>query len=97
MTTDTSERGLERLICTALTGSPCDPGGVDAGAADAVHEQPATYGAGWICGNPRTTTANTAWTWPSSRPSCARRNRTPPSCWGWRRTCLLYTSDAADE
>ena len=26
MTTDTSERGLERLICTALTGSPCDPG-----------------------------------------------------------------------
>src|SRR5660398_307920 len=37
MTTDTSERGLERLICTALTGSPCDPGGVDAGAADAVH------------------------------------------------------------
>ena len=22
MTTDTSERGLERLICTALTGSP---------------------------------------------------------------------------
>ena len=27
MPTDTSERGLERLICTALTGSPCDPGG----------------------------------------------------------------------
>jgi len=52
MTTDTSERGLERLICTALTGSPCDPGGADAGAADAVHEQPATYGAGWICGSP---------------------------------------------
>ena len=25
MTTDTSERGLERLICTALTGHPCDP------------------------------------------------------------------------
>ena len=25
MTTDTSERGLERLICTALTGYPCDP------------------------------------------------------------------------
>ena len=24
MTTDTSERGLERLICTALTGNPCD-------------------------------------------------------------------------
>ena len=53
MTTDTSERGLERLICTALTGSPCDPGGADAGAADAVHEQPAAYGVGWICGNPK--------------------------------------------
>ncbi|MDE0630313.1 MAG: hypothetical protein OXH73_02300 [Caldilineaceae bacterium] len=25
MTTDTSEAGLERLICTALTGHPCDP------------------------------------------------------------------------
>lgn len=23
MTTDTTERGIERLICTALTGSPC--------------------------------------------------------------------------
>ena len=25
MPTDTTERGLERLICTALTGYPCDP------------------------------------------------------------------------
>ena len=25
MTTDTSERGLEKLICTALAGSSCDP------------------------------------------------------------------------
>ncbi len=25
MKTDTSERGLERLICTAMTGHPCDP------------------------------------------------------------------------
>ncbi len=49
MTTDTSERGLERLICAAMTGSPCDPGG---GLADAVGERPATYGAGWICGAP---------------------------------------------
>ena len=24
-TTDTSEEGLERLICEALTGGPCDP------------------------------------------------------------------------
>ena len=50
MTTDTSERGLERLICTALTGSPCDPG---AGPVESVHERPAIYGAGWICGAPQ--------------------------------------------
>ncbi|MBI1380668.1 MAG: DEAD/DEAH box helicase [Planctomycetaceae bacterium] len=49
MTTDTSERGLERLIFRALTGSPCDPG---AGREDAVQERPAAYGAGWICGRP---------------------------------------------
>ncbi len=49
MTTDTSERGLERLICTALTGSACDPGVVP---ADEVGERPAAYGAGWICGYP---------------------------------------------
>ncbi len=48
MTSDTTERGLERLICTALTGSACDPGV----AAEAVHERPAVYGAGWICGHP---------------------------------------------
>ena len=46
MTTDTSEKGLERLICTALTGANCDPpqGGL-------VRERPSTYGAGWICGD----------------------------------------------
>ena len=49
MTTDTSERGLERLICTALTGLPCDPGG---GPAATVGERPAVYGAGWIYGAP---------------------------------------------
>jgi type I restriction enzyme R subunit len=45
MRTDTSERGLERLICTALTGSPCDsppPG--------QLRERPAAYQTGWICG-----------------------------------------------
>ena len=48
MTTDTSEKGLERLICTALTGANCDPpqGGL-------VRERPSTYGAGWICGDPQ--------------------------------------------
>src|SRR5690348_15331626 len=46
MTTDTSERGLERLICTALTGAPCDPGA----PANVVKERPATYAAGWVGG-----------------------------------------------
>jgi len=48
VTTDTSERGLERLICTALTGAPCDPGV----PANRVQQRPATYAAGWICGAP---------------------------------------------
>ena len=48
MTTDTSERGLERLICTALTGLPCDRT-----PEYEVGERPAAYGAGWTCGNPR--------------------------------------------
>ncbi len=47
MTTDTSEKGLERLICTALTGAACDPA-----QEGAVHEQPSGDGAGWICGHP---------------------------------------------
>ena len=48
MTTDTSEKGLERLICEALTGAACDPtqGG-------AIAERPSSYGAGWICGDPQ--------------------------------------------
>ena len=47
MTTDTGEKGLERLIYTALTGHPCDlpqPGG--------VRERPPAYGASWTCGDP---------------------------------------------
>ena len=48
MHTDTSERGLERMICTALTGSPCDP---MTGPAEEVDESQVSYGgAGWICG-----------------------------------------------
>ena len=48
MTTDTSERGLARRICEALTGAPCDPsqGGM-------ARERPSSYGAGWICGDPQ--------------------------------------------
>ena len=34
MPTDTSERGLERLICAAMTGTPCDPGDRNAGDAN---------------------------------------------------------------
>ena len=46
-TTDTSERGLERLICKALTGDPCDPP-----ATGTVSEPPASYGGvGWSPGN----------------------------------------------
>ena len=49
MTTDTSERGLERHICTALTGHPCDPpkGGE-------LREPRVSYGGvGWTAGDPR--------------------------------------------
>ena len=50
MTTDTSERGLERLICTALTGSPCDPGTPQ---TKVVHEPGVPLlGSGWICWDP---------------------------------------------
>ena len=48
MTTNTSERGLERLICTALTGSPCDAALVPTG----LEGEAAAGGTGWICGAP---------------------------------------------
>ena len=49
MGTDTTERGLEQLICKALTGDPCDP------PADCtIGDPPAGYGGvGWSCGNHR--------------------------------------------
>jgi len=46
MRTDTSERGLERLICIGMTGLPCDTG------AGPVQEWPLVSGKGWICGAP---------------------------------------------
>ncbi len=47
MTTDTSEKGLEDLICAAFTGSDGRP------TPDGVaRERPASYGAGWIPGDP---------------------------------------------
>ncbi len=57
MTTDTTERGLERLICTALTGAPCEPGAPAAPLAapttdGEVHDPVPPYGGGgWICGS----------------------------------------------
>ena len=48
MTTDISERSFERLICTALTGRPCDA----AFAPTGLKGEAAAGGAGWICGHP---------------------------------------------
>ena len=48
MTTDTTERGLESLICASLTGTAIEP------AQDGrVRERPSNYGAGWIAGDPQ--------------------------------------------
>ncbi len=57
MTTDTTERGLERLICTALAGHPCDPpkpGELPQSTepSAAAGTPPATT-SGWTAGNPR--------------------------------------------
>ena len=49
MTTDTSELGLERSVCTALTGRPCDPPR-EGHVAEAARGD---GGTGWICGNPQ--------------------------------------------
>lgn len=49
MNTDTTESGLERLICTALTGQGCEPP-----VSGTVGELPVGYGGvGWSCGNHR--------------------------------------------
>ena len=47
MPTDTSERGLERLICTALAGDPCDP----PRSPTAAEEFKPWSGVGWIPGH----------------------------------------------
>jgi type I restriction enzyme R subunit len=46
MTTDTSEAGLERLICTALAGHPCEPAAPDTQAEPAM----GYGGVGWSAG-----------------------------------------------
>ncbi|MBI5872877.1 MAG: type I restriction endonuclease subunit R [Candidatus Omnitrophica bacterium] len=48
-TSDTSEKGLEKLICMALTGRPCDPAKSGSGVAEPV----VPYGGeGYIPGDP---------------------------------------------
>ena len=49
MTTDTSEKGLESLICAAMTGADCDT----AQGRTAGERRPSSYGVGWVCGDPR--------------------------------------------
>ena len=49
MTTDTSEKGLEALICEELTGDPCDPA-----QTPGPRERPSSsYRTRWVCGDPR--------------------------------------------
>lgn len=49
--TDTSEAGLETLICRALTGSDCTPRPI--GAQRVVSEAPVSFGGiGWLPGDP---------------------------------------------
>jgi len=53
MTTDTSEKGLERLICTALTGHPCEPLSVSSEPTTVSSGPSGTSGGnGWIGGLP---------------------------------------------
>ncbi|MAT54893.1 MAG: DEAD/DEAH box helicase [Saprospirales bacterium] len=49
--TDTSEAGLETLICRALTGTDCRPAALQPDAAHDVHEEP-YGGVGWLPGDP---------------------------------------------
>ena len=49
MTTDTSERGLETLICDELTGHGSDSAVRD---SNLVGDRAAVFGAGWVMGDP---------------------------------------------
>ena len=50
MTTDTTERGLERIICTALAGHPCDP---PPKGGERREPEARSGGTGWTAGDPR--------------------------------------------
>ena len=60
MTTDTSERGLERRIVALRTDAPI--GEADPGTSA---ERPATYSAGWLSGDPADYDRTSAWTRPN--------------------------------
>ena len=47
MTTDTSEKGLEDLICAGLTGYVRNPA-----PKGTIQQRPADYGPGWVHGDP---------------------------------------------
>ena len=49
MTTDTTEKGLESLICASLTGGAA----FESPQNGIVRERPSSYGAGWIQGDPQ--------------------------------------------
>ena len=88
MPTDTSERGLERLICTALAGHPCEPP-----AAGTVAEPSAGYGGvGWSGATSMTMTASTASIWYSSRPFYMPINPRPRHRWDCLKTARCAAS-----
>ena len=49
MTTDTTEKGLESLICAAMTEVATSP----LQGRTGVNERPASYATGWIQGDPQ--------------------------------------------
>ena len=49
MTTDTTEKGLESLICASMTEATTSP----LQGRTGISERPASYGAGWIQGDPQ--------------------------------------------
>ena len=51
MSTDTSERGLERLICMGLTGLPCDPPAEGTTERTLGERDDGYGGVGWSAGN----------------------------------------------
>ena len=76
MTTDTSERGLERLICTALTGSRVL---IPARAASAERGRRRAYGGiGWIAGTPEDYDREYCVDLAQLSPFCTRRSRKSP-------------------